>query len=47
MPWGWAEARHPRHGRVDGLTQAQYDILADAPENAPAGTIKNGQAVMY
>ena len=32
IPWKWVEARHPRYNRDDGLTQAQYDLLADTPE---------------
>ena len=33
IPWKWVEARHPKHGRADSLTQEQYDLLADTPEN--------------
>ena len=37
IPWEWTEERHPRHGRPDGLTQAQYDMLANTPENPLLG----------
>ena len=32
VPWDWVERRNPRHGRLDGLTPAQYALFADAPE---------------
>ena len=44
----WCEAHHPRHGRPDCLTQEQYDLLADTPENMAMGSVgPNGQKVMY
>ena len=44
----WCEAHHPRHGRPDCLTQEQYDLLADTPENMAMGSVGlNGQKVMY
>ena len=44
----WCEAHHPRHGRPDCLTQEQYDLLADTPENMAMGSVgPNGQKIMY